>query len=52
MARPASQTAVTKKLEQLMDEPCDEVFPEYITVMVTNGKTIRWAAWFSRRYLS
>ena len=37
----ARQGAVTKKLEELMDEPCDEVFPEYITVMVSNGKTIR-----------
>lgn len=33
--------AVTTKLGELMDEPCDEVFPEYITVMVSNGKTIR-----------
>lgn len=35
------QGAVTKKLEELMKEPCDDVFPEYITVMVSNGKTIR-----------
>lgn len=38
------QAAVTTKLSELMDEPCDEVFPEYITVMVSNGKTIRFEA--------
>lgn len=32
---------MTEKLTELMEEPCDEVFPEYITVMVSNGKTIR-----------
>lgn len=37
--------AVTTKLEELMEEPCDEVFPEYITVMVSNGKTIRCVIW-------
>lgn len=35
------QGNVTAKLAELMNEPCDEVFPEYITVMISNGKTIR-----------
>lgn len=42
------QGAVTKKLEELMKEPCDDVFPEYITVMVSNGKTIRCRPFLSR----
>lgn len=45
----APKGAVTKKLEELMEEPCDEVFPEYITVMVSNGKTIRCCAVLSER---
>lgn len=35
------QGAVTAKLSEVLGEPCDEVFPEYITVMISNGKTIR-----------
>lgn len=38
----AVKGTVTEKLGELMDEPCDEVFPEYVTVMVSNGKTIRF----------
>ncbi|CAM9826952.1 unnamed protein product, partial [Discosporangium mesarthrocarpum] len=36
-----TKEAVQEKLAELMGEPCDEVFPEYVLAMVTNGKTIR-----------